>query len=94
MNKLDEATISLTAANTKLAALDTQGRKVVAEITVMSQTISDLTAIIDAGGAGDTTPEFDAAITTLQTNMDTLSATMQLADDANPDDAPVPVPPA
>lgn len=88
MSKQDEAVVQLKAANERLAALDVQGKKVVTEIEGMAQTIADLTAIIDAGGAGNTTPEFDAQIVALGEHMAKLTATMQAADDKNPDSLP------
>lgn len=88
MSKQDEAVVQLTAANQKLADLDVQGKKVVTEIEEMAQTIADLRAVIDAGGAGNTTPEFDAQIVALGERMAALTATMQAADDKNPDSLP------
>jgi uncharacterized phage infection (PIP) family protein YhgE len=62
MSKIDEATVALQAMTEKVA-------KISAEVQ----------ALIDAvAGIGETTPEFDAALATLQ-------ASLQGLDDKNPD---------
>lgn len=91
MTKLDDATVALQTAATELTALKTQGEKVSTEIEALLQKIADLTAIIEAGGAGETTPEFDAALAAMQAGVAGVKTALQAADDKNPDAPPEPV---
>lgn len=71
MTKLDDATA-------RMEALTAQMGKIKGEV----QTLIDE---VKAGGAGNTTPAFDAAL-------DALTASIGGVDDMNPDAAPTPTP--
>ena len=77
-HRLDAIAMDLTQATAELTALTAKVTKIGTETTTLLQKIADLTAIIDAGGAGNTTPEFDAALAALQ-------AQVKVVDDLNPD---------
>lgn len=78
MNTLVDATASITA-------LTAQVTKIQGETSSLLQKIADLTAVIDAGGVGTTTPEFDAALSALQAQVAVVDALV-------PDEPPAPTP--
>lgn len=73
--------MDLTQATTQITALTTQVGKIQGETSTLLQKIADLTAVIEAGGAGSTTPEFDAALAA-------LTAQVAVVDGLVPDEPP------
>lgn len=84
-HRLDTIMSTLEQATAALAALTATVSKISTETSTLLQKIADLTAIIDAGGAGNTTSEFDAALVALTAQVNVVDALVP--------DAPVTVPP-
>jgi hypothetical protein len=83
MTQLENATALLLEAAAKTDAINVQLAKVGTEIETLK-------AAVATGGAGNTTPEFDAALSKVFASIDGLKATAQVVDEKNPD-APAPV---
>ena len=75
--------MDLTQATTELTTLTAQVAKIGTETSSLLQKVDDLTAVIDAGGATNTTPEFDAALAALK-------AQASVVDGLVPDEPAVP----
>lgn len=84
--KTDELVTALDGINTGLGALTTQMTKVVAEETTLGTKIADLTAQLANQDLPQTVTDAVAAV---QTQFNTLKATVQAADDLVPDQVPV-----
>lgn len=81
-----------TALNTKLDAANTKIDKITDEERGLVQMIIDLRAIIEAGGAGSTTPEFDAKWAEIEANATGIGTRLTAQDDLVADEPPAPAP--
>lgn len=72
--QLETIMATLAEATAELGALKDQVTKVGAETQTLIAKIAELTAIIDAGGAGNTTPEFDAALAALKAQVEVVDS--------------------
>ena len=77
--------MDMTQATAQITALTVTVGKIKTETSSLLQKIADLTAVIDAGGVGTTTPEFDAALSALQAQVAVVDALV-------PDEPPAPTP--
>jgi hypothetical protein len=77
--------MDLTQATAEINELTTTVGKIQTETSSLLQKIADLTAIIDAGLPGGTTPEFDAALAALKTQVAVVDG---LVPDAEPETPP------
>lgn len=66
--------MNMPQATEELAGLAATVAAIKDGVTVLLQRIADLTAVIEAGGAGSTTPEFDAALASLKSQISEVQA--------------------
>ena len=90
MATMADVKTALDKANDTLTSIGTEVDKVATETQTLITAVSNLTAIISAGGA--TTPEVDAALAKVQASADALAAKVQAVDALVPDTAVTPTP--